>query len=113
MANRCLGGLVSVAKVLLLVSCILGIVDRIWPGDEGLISNEYKDQTVTYRFVEKFADYAFPYIDQGLEVAKKVGNEMSQQLDEKAAPLLNKSKGTTNEANGESNGDDNVAPDAE
>ena len=38
---------------------------------------------------------------------------MSQQLDEKAAPLLNKSKGTTNEANGESNGDDNVAPDAE
>ncbi len=70
--NRVFGGVFAVAKALLVVSCILGLGERLWPGDGGLVSEEQKDEMVTYRFVESFAGYAFPYLDHGYEAVKDV-----------------------------------------
>lgn len=70
--NRVFGGVFCVAKVLLVVSCIIGLGNRLWPGEGGLVSEEQKDEMVTYRFVESFAGFAFPYLDQGYSAVKGV-----------------------------------------
>ena len=73
--NRIAGGVFGVAKVLLIVSGVLGLANRMWPGDEGLLTEQQKDEMVTYRFVESFAGYAFPYIDKGLDEVKNINPE--------------------------------------
>ncbi len=72
MINRLAGGLFCTAKVLLIVSCCIGLLNRIWPGDEGFLSEAEKDEMMTYRFVESFSGFVFPYIDQGLEAVKDI-----------------------------------------
>lgn len=68
--NRAFGGVFGVAKVLLMVSCVVGLGNRLWPGEGGLVTEAQKDEMVTYRFVESFAGYAFPYLDQGYEAVR-------------------------------------------
>ena len=68
--NRVFGGVFAVVKLLLVVSCILGLGNRMWPGEGGLVTEEQKDEMVTYRFVGSFAGYAFPYLDQGYEAVR-------------------------------------------
>ena len=76
--NRILGGIFSSLKVLVIVSCIIGAVERLWPGN-GMISEQEKDELVTYRFVESLSSYVFPYIDKCVdkisEVAEAAGNQ--------------------------------------
>ncbi len=73
--NRIAGGVFGVAKVLLIVSGVIGFANRMWPGEEGLLTEQQKDEMVTYRFVESFAGYAFPYIDKGLDAVKNINQE--------------------------------------
>lgn len=75
--NRILGGVFCVAKVLLAVSCVIGLANRLWPGDEGILTEEQKDGMVTYRYVEAFSSYAFPYLDKGLDTIKELGDSIS------------------------------------
>ena len=70
--NRVFGGVFSVAKVLLIASCLIGLGNRLWLGEGGLVTEEQKDGMVTYRFVESFAGFAFPYLDQGYDAMKGV-----------------------------------------
>lgn len=80
--NRIFGGVFAVVKVLLVVSCVIGMANRLWPGEDGILTDEQKDEMVTYRFVESFASFAFPYLDQGLDAVRgacdavdgKIGN---------------------------------------
>lgn len=76
--NRVFGGVFCIAKVLLIVSCIIGLGNRLWPGEGGLVSEEQKETMVTYRFVESFAGFAFPYLDQGYNAVKGVADSVEQ-----------------------------------
>lgn len=72
--NRILGGLFCAAKVLLVFSCVIGLANRFAPRGS-LLSDEEKDELVTYRFVEAMAEYAFPYIDQGIEAVRNAAGD--------------------------------------
>lgn len=78
--NRVFGGVFAVAKVLLVASCVLGLGNRLWPGEGGLVTEEQKDQMVTYRFVESFAGFAFPYLDQGCEAVRGVCDDVDKAV---------------------------------
>lgn len=72
--NRILGGLFGTAKILLALSCLIALANRLWPGQDGILSEQQKDEMVTYRFVESFSSYAFPYIDKGLNTLRNIDN---------------------------------------
>lgn len=67
--NRIAGGAFGVVKVILAVSCAIGLANRLWPTGD-ILTDEQKDESVTYRFVESFSGYAFPYLDKGLDAVR-------------------------------------------
>lgn len=75
--NRVFGGVFSVAKVLLVASCLIGLGNRLWLGEGGLVTEEQKDEMVMYRFVESFAGFALPYLDQGYGAVKGVCDKVA------------------------------------
>ncbi len=78
--NRVFGGVFAVVKVLLVVSCIIGMANRLWPGEDGILTDEQKDGMVTYRFVESFAGFAFPYLDQGLDAVRGACDAVDEKI---------------------------------
>lgn len=76
--NRLFGGVFGVAKALLAISCVIGLADRLWPGPDGIFTEEEKKSMVTYKFVEAFSGYAFPYIDKGLDAVREAASEKKQ-----------------------------------
>lgn len=76
--NRILGGLFCAAKVLLVFSCFIGLANRFAPHGS-LLTDEEKDGLVSYRFVEALAEYAFPYIDQGVAAVREAVDDVRQQ----------------------------------
>ncbi len=75
--NKLCGGLFGATKVLFLLSCLLGIVNRLWPSEEGIFTREQKEQMITYNFVEGFSSFVFPYIDKGLDAVKEYSSSQN------------------------------------
>ncbi|MBQ3634079.1 MAG: CvpA family protein [Bacteroidales bacterium] len=76
--NKILGGIFGAAKVLFIASCILGIANRLWPGEEGIFTEEQKNSYFTYPAVEGFSAFVFPYLDKGLDAVKDNVNKMNE-----------------------------------
>lgn len=64
--NRVLGGLFGACQVLFVVSCVVGLVERLWPGPSPFAGAR------CYDFVQWFSGFVFPYIDQGLEALRQL-----------------------------------------
>lgn len=77
--NKILGGAFSVVKVLLVVSCVIGLANRLWPGDGGIFSEEQKKEMVTYKYIEPISSYVFPYIDKCVEAVREAGEAIDKQ----------------------------------
>lgn len=69
--NRVLGGLFGAAQVLFIVSCVVGLVERLWPGGSPFMADD-GSWPHTYALVQAFSQFVFPYIDQGLDAVRQL-----------------------------------------